>query len=227
MIRYSLITKKMQREFVLLQGNGCSWRRCTFCDYYTDMSNNPFLVNKKVLANVTGQFGVLDIINSGSCIELDEATVNLIAELVQEKPIHTLWFEAHWMYRYKLNDFAARFPGVAVKFRTGIETFDTHMRSRWNKGIPNSITVSNITRYFQGVCLLVGVVGQTREAISRDIEIAMACFEYISVNVFVENTTKEKRDNALVDWFIQEWGEKLRLSPKADILLYNTDLGVG
>ena len=34
LIRYSEITKGMKREFLLLQGTGCRWRKCTFCDYY-------------------------------------------------------------------------------------------------------------------------------------------------------------------------------------------------
>ena len=36
MQRYSLIHTKLPREFVLLQGTGCRWRQCTFCDYHTD-----------------------------------------------------------------------------------------------------------------------------------------------------------------------------------------------
>ena len=74
MERYALIHKKFPREFVLLQGTGCRWGKCTFCDYYTDVSNDPFEINKAVLSHVTGQYGVLDVINSGSGIELDKDT---------------------------------------------------------------------------------------------------------------------------------------------------------
>ena len=69
--RYSLIKTKMPREFLLLQGTGCRWRQCTFCDYHSDVSADPFIVNRDVLAMVTGETGVLDIINSGSAMELD------------------------------------------------------------------------------------------------------------------------------------------------------------
>ena len=227
MTRYSVISKKMPREFVLLQGQGCAWKRCTFCDYHTDVSDNPFSINKMVLGNVTGQFGVLDIINSGSCVELDERTLALIAEVVRKKRLHTLWFEAHWMYSDKLADLAARFPGVEVKFRAGVETFDSQTRRRWNKGMPDCVTADEVARYFQGICLLVGIKGQTRAAVSRDIELAMAHFEYFSVNAFVENTTDEKRDEAFLDWFVREWGRRLELHPAAEVLLRNTDLGVG
>ena len=61
MQRYSLITEKFPREFLLLQGTGCRWAKCTFCDYHTDANQSPFETNKKVLEQVTGVYGVLDI----------------------------------------------------------------------------------------------------------------------------------------------------------------------
>jgi len=85
MDRYALISTKMPREFVLLQGMGCRWRKCTFCDYHEDVSERPFEVNEPVLRQVTGQYGVLDVINSGSAMELDEETISLIKEVVKEK----------------------------------------------------------------------------------------------------------------------------------------------
>lgn len=74
MDRYSLIHTNMPREFVLLQGTGCKWKQCTFCDYHEDVSSNSFVVNESVLRQVTGQYGVLDVINSGSAMELDGDT---------------------------------------------------------------------------------------------------------------------------------------------------------
>ena len=65
MDRYARIDTKMPREFVLLQGTGCRWRKCTFCDYHTDVSAEPYTVNQEVLHLVTGAHGVLDGINSG------------------------------------------------------------------------------------------------------------------------------------------------------------------
>ena len=77
MERYSVINEKFPREFVLLQGTGCRWGKCTFCDYHSDTSEDPFLVNRPVLEQVTGCHGVLDVINSGSCLELDRQTVGV------------------------------------------------------------------------------------------------------------------------------------------------------
>ena len=85
MERYALISTKMPREFVLLQGTGCRWARCTFCDYHKDVSEEPYAVNAPVLDRVSGRFGVLDIINSGSAPELDEQTVSHIKRVVSEK----------------------------------------------------------------------------------------------------------------------------------------------
>ena len=76
MERYSLISEKFPREFLLLQGKGCRWRRCRFCDYYGDVGEDSVEVNRAVLERVTGEYGVLDIINSGSAMELDEQTLD-------------------------------------------------------------------------------------------------------------------------------------------------------
>ena len=225
--RYAKITEKMPREFCLLQGTGCKWKKCAFCDYFHDVSKNPFEVNKTVLAEVTGEYGVLDIINSGSCTELDEKTIELIKQTVNEKNIHTLWFEAHYMYRNSLDSFAKKFSGINVKFRTGIETFDANRRSKWQKGVGAEVTAEDVAKFFSGVCLLFAVEGQTRESVSADIELALEYFEYFSVNAFVENTTNLKRDDAIVEWFVQEWYDRLKNDSRAEVLLNNTDLGVG
>ena len=227
MERYALIDRVLPREFVLLQGTGCRWKRCTFCDYHGDVSDDPFAVNREVLAQVQGVYGVLDIINSGSAMELDEQTLGMIKEVVKEKKIHTLWFEAHYMYKNQLAKFAEQFDGVEVKFRCGVESFDGSLRERWKKGIAASVTVEEVAQYFQGVCLLCCTEGDSKERILRDIALAERYFEYASVNVFCENTTTVKRDEELVKWFVTEVYSKLKKSNKIEILINNTDLGVG
>ena len=227
MDRYALIRTKMPREFVLLQGTGCRWRKCTFCDYHEDVSECPFEVNKPVLRRVTGQYGVLDVINSGSAIELDADTIALIKEVVREKKIHTLWFEAHYMYRKKLASFAEQFAPVKVKFRCGVETFDPELRNAWKKGIPSSVSAQDIARYFQGICLLCCTQGETKEHILKDIELARQHFEYFSVNVFCNNHTEVKQDKELAIWFAQEVYPTIKEDTRIEILMENTDLGVG
>ena len=227
MDRYALIHTKMPREFVLLQGMGCRWRKCTFCDYHEDVSECPFEVNEPVLRQVTGQYGVLDVINSGSAMELDADTLALIKEVAREKKIHTLWFEAHYMYRKKLASFARQFAPVKVKFRCGVETFDPALRDAWKKGIPSSVSAQDIARYFQGICLLCCTQGETKEHILKDIELARQHFEYFSVNVFCNNHTEVKQDKELATWFAQEIYPKIKEDERIEILMENTDLGVG
>lgn len=227
MQRYSIITEKMPREFVLLQGTGCQWRKCTFCDYHTDTSDEPFLINQSVLEQVTGEYGVLDIINSGSAMELDAQTIALIQQIVKKKQIHTLWFEAHFMYRNRLKEFAGAFPDTDVKFRCGIETFDPELRSQWKKGIPAHVTPEDIARHFQGVCLLCCTQGETFEHILADIGTARQHFEYFSINLFNNNSTHIRQDDKLVKRFMQEIYPSIQDDPRIEVLIENTDLGVG
>ena len=227
MERYALISTKMPREFVLLQGTGCRWKKCTFCDYHEDVSEHPFQVNAPILRQVTGQYGVLDVINSGSALELDEDTLSLIKEVVKEKHIHTLWFEAHYMYRKKLADFARQFAPARVKFRCGVETFDAGLRDTWKKGIPSSVTPEDVACYFQGVCLLCCTQGESKEHIIKDIDIAKKHFEYFSVNVFCNNTTSVQQDAELASWFAREVYPRIKDEEGIEVLMENTDLGVG
>ena len=227
MDRYSLIHTKMPREFVLLQGAGCRWKKCTFCDYHEDVSSTPFAINEPVLRQVTGQYGVLDVINSGSAMELDSETIALIKEVVREKQIHTLWFEAHYMYRKKLKAFAEQFAPIQVKFRCGVETFDVELRDRWKKGIPSSVNPEDVAQYFQGVCLLCCTQGESKEHIMKDIETAKKHFEYFSVNVFCNNSTPVKQDAELAQWFAREVYPQIKDVDGIEVLMENTDLGVG
>ena len=227
MDRYALIHTKMPREFVLLQGAGCKWKKCTFCDYHEDVSEHPFTMNEPVLRQVTGQYGVLDVINSGSAMELDSETIALIKEVVKEKNIHTLWFEAHYMYRKKLASFAEQFAPIQVKFRCGVETFDASLRDAWKKGIPSSVTPEDVAKYFQGVCLLCCTQGESKEHIMKDIEIAQTHFEYFSVNVFCNNSTSVKQDKELAQWFAKEVYPRIKDEERIEVLMENTDLGVG
>lgn len=233
--RYSKIYKNFPREMILLQGTGCRLaKKCAFCDYYLDVSSDPYAINSPIIDLVTGEFGVLDVINSGSVPEIDFKTLTKIKEITLEKNIHTLWFEAHWMYRNKLEDIKKFFPNITVKFRTGVETFNSKIREKWGKKIPQEITASEIAKYFQGICLLFGIKGQTIEDIINDIEIADKYFEYFNVNIFNENTKSEGLiDKDLINKFLNEVYPKFRTKfekecgGKAELLINNTDLGVG
>ncbi len=226
MNRYAKITEKFPREFLLLKGTGCFHKKCLFCDYYLDADSHPFDLNREILDMVTGEFGTLDIINSGSVHEFDQETLCYIQKIVIEKKISTLWFEAHFAYHRRLFEIRQLFPNTNIKFRSGIESFDHSFRLKMNKGIPD-VSPKEIRRHFDGICLLVGVDGQTKEIVERDIYIAADLFEYFSVNIFCENTTSLKRDKPLIDWFIKEVYPVIKGFKNCEVLIDNTDLGVG
>ncbi len=227
LVRYAEITEKMPRESILIQGNGCVWKKCVFCDYYLDVSDSPFDVNMPAISSITGKFGVLDVSNSGSAMEIDGKTLHALAKKVDEKNIHTIWFEARWNYRYELDEFRKNFPHSTVKFRTGAETFNPKLRKKWKKGIPDSVTAYDISKFYNGVSLMVGLDGQTIDDVCKDIEMADELFEYFSLNVFTPNTTNQLPNKNLIDNFISNVYPALKENPKADVLLANTDWGIG
>ena len=105
MERYNRITNKNQREIVLLQGFPCFWGKCRFCDYTLDNSRNEeemTALNAEILSHVTGEFGVLEVINSGSCFEIPKETLELIRDIIYAKGIRRLFFEAPWCHRSRL-----------------------------------------------------------------------------------------------------------------------------
>jgi hypothetical protein len=227
MDRYSSINEHLKRELLLLQGLGCVWRKCTFCDYYEDKSNNPFELNKQIIDQITGIYRTVDIINSGSIFELDKKTKEYLKEKLIEKNIETMWCETHFIYRNKLDDIRKFFYPIKVKFRVGAETFDPILRDQWQKGIPFQYDAKDIAKYFDGVCLLVCVKGQTKEIIINDIKKAYDNFEYFNINVFNPNSTKEELDSDLLDWFKTYVYPKLLPYDNIEVLIDNTDLGVG
>lgn len=226
-IRYSKITEKLPREFILLQGQGCFWKKCAFCDYHKDVSADFLKINSDVIKKITGEFGELDVINSGSAMELDDKTLDLLIKKVDEKHIKNLWFEVHWAYRTRLKEFASKFKNAQVKYRTGIETFNPKLRTFWNKGIPENVTPEDVAKYFQSISLLVGTEKQTFETVIKDIETAEKYFERFMINIFFPNSTPIKPNYDLINKFMKEIYPKIKDNPKIEISLNITDLGVG
>ena len=230
--RYSKILEKNQREIVLLRGSGCKWRRCRFCDYHLDFcldEKENFILNSKVLSQVTGEFGRLEVINSGSFCDLDEATIALILETCLAKRITTLYFECHWLHRELITDFKKKFAdaGITVKMKIGVETFDSLFRESYlDKGMGNA-TAEEIAQYFQQVCLLQGLPGQSKESMLKDIALGLQHFERVCVNIMVANTKPILPDPQVVETFVKEIYPLYKDDERVDILLNNTDFGVG
>nr|WP_294467253.1 radical SAM protein [uncultured Sellimonas sp.] len=228
MDRYSKITNKNQREIVLLKAYPCVWGKCRFCDYIDDNSRDKegmLSLNREVLSHVTGEFGVLEVINSGSCFELPKETLEDIRTVVREKNIQKLFFEAHWIYRNRLDEMR-EFFGIPIVYKTGAETFDYDFREHYLNKHADFQDAEELSRYFDSPCLMVGIKGQTKEMIRNDIALLKQYFKLGTINVFTNNTTDVKRDEELVRWFLDEFGY-LEDDPSVEVLYENTDFGVG
>lgn len=230
--RYSVIEDKNPREIVLLRGRGCAWKRCRFCDYHLDMSRDEqanLALNSGVLAQVTGRFGRLEVINSGSFAELDETTIAEIERVCRDKGIRDLHVESHWIFRKTLPALRARFAalGVTLHVKIGVETFDADYRERvLDKGIDET-NPAKIAADFDDCCLLFGLAGQTVAGMQRDIETGLAHFDRVCVNIMVPNTTPVRPDDTVCAAFVRDVYPLYRDNPRVDILLENTDFGVG
>lgn len=226
--RYNIIKGKNAREIVLLKGFPCKYGKCAFCNYIEDNSTDEKEINKinfEELEKITGEIGVLEVINSGSVFELPKETLIKIREVVREKNIKKLYFEAYWAYKNRLNEIRNFFEGVEVIFKVGIETFDDDFRNNILRKNLFYIDVKEISEYFSSACLMVGIKGQTREMLKNDIEIGLKNFNQLTINVFVDNGTAVKRDDELVKWFEKEYVWLLD-EERVEVLNDNKDFGV-
>lgn len=230
--RYAVIEEKNKREIVMLRGRGCAWRRCRFCDYHLDSSPDEaanFALNREQLGKVTGLYRRLEVINSGSFVDLDEATMDLIEQVCVEKAVREVHFECHWMHREAIDLLRQRFAarGVGVKVKIGVETFDALFRESYlMKGIDVE-DPAKIREYFDEVCLLFGIPGQTAESMERDIETGLRYFERICINIMQKNLRPVKPDPSVIAVFDRELYPKYIRDPRIDILMENTAFGVG
>ena len=230
MERYSVINEKRKREIVLLRGSGCVYKKCTFCDYYTDSSKDNednFKLNREVLCRVTGEYGDLEVINSGSVFELDQKTLELIKEVCLEKKISTIHFEAHYLYKDKIADLRKSFSDFNLKMKLGLETFDYDLReNKLKKGIAEKAP-EIISKGFDEANFLFGIRGQTVKTMEKDIQLGLKYFERICLNIMCENSSPVLPDNDVIKDFKDKLYPIYKDDPGIDILINNTDFGVG
>ncbi len=230
MERYSIITDKNPREIVLLRGRGCVWRRCPFCDYHLDCSSDEeanFRLNGEVLAKVTGVYSDLEVINSGSVFELGDRTLDLIKSVAREKRIKTLHFESHYLYRDKIPGLREFFDGCELRMKLGLETFDYGFRENVLKKGIDVRDPAEIAKNFDEANFLFGITGQSAQSMLEDIRLGLEYFSRICVNVMCENSTPVKPDRDVIGVFMREVYPLYKDNPRVDILVNNTDFGVG
>lgn len=231
--RYSVIEEKNLREIVLLRGSGCRYRLCTFCDYHLDFSRNQEAndrLNREILAKVSGRYGKLEVINSGSFCDLSRTTMETIRETASTKGIREIHFESHWMHRAEIPALREFFgeAGIAIKIKIGVETFDADYRERiLCKGIDETDPAVIAAAGFDEVCLLQGLTGQSASSMTEDIETGLAHFERVCVNIMNENSTSIHPDEAVIGEFLREVYPIYQENPRVDLLIDNLDFGVG
>ena len=228
MERYNIITEKFPREIVLLKSRPCAYGKCTFCDYIGDNSTNIAemnQLNKEVLSNVKGLYDTFEVINSGNIFDLPKETLEMIKLKLSEHEFKKLFAEAHWIFRDHLYKMRQRLD-IDIMFKTGVESFDYDFREKvLKKGAPFQ-SVEELKKYFDSPCIMVGIKGQTKDMIRRDIDIVLNQFNHATVNVYCENTTIIKPDGQLKEWFYDEykWLDDVK---HLEVLWNKTDFGVG
>lgn len=228
MDRYSEIKNKNNREIVLLKGFPCVWGKCSFCDYTLDNDNDEVEMNKlnfEVLEKVTGKHKVLEVINSGSCFELPKDTLEKIRSVIKEKNIEKLFLESHWSYKNRLDEMR-RFFNIPIVFKIGVESFDNDFRNNFLNKNAKFKSIDELKSYFDSPCMMVGIKGQTKEMIDKDMDIVLNNFKHATINVFINNTSSVSRDEELVNWFKEKY-KFLDEKENIEVLYNNTDFGVG
>lgn len=229
MQRYSKIIDKIPREIVLLKSLPCIYGKCSFCNYILDNSidvNEINSTNIEVLKQITGEFGMLEVINSGSVFEIPKEILNRIKQIADAKRIKVLYFEVYYGYRKRLDEMRKFFSNQEIRYCIGLETFDDNFREQiLNKPFPSN-DIKKLSQEFYNCRLLICITGQTKEQIINDIQLAEKYFKEVTINVFVNNDTKITRDDNLVDWFVNKIYPNIKNKQNFEILIDNKDLGV-
>lgn len=229
MNRYSIIENKNKREIVLLKSFPCPWGKCSFCDYIDDNSNDEqemISLNRQILSKVQGIYGKLEVINSASVTCLPKQTLEDIKKVAFEKNIKSLYFEILYIEKNKIDEIREFFKGIDLYFKCGIETFDEEFR---NKVLNKRFVIDsygNTAKLFSNICLMVGIKGQNKEMIDKDIEIGEKYFSNLCINIYTPNTTKIEQDRDIIKYFIEKYSY-LDKKENIEILYENTDFGVG
>lgn len=229
LVRYAVYRGKHPREVVLLKGLPCVWSRCSFCDYIDDNTTDRGWIRQvaeEQLAKVTGEFGRLQVINSGSIQELPDDVQGLIRDVLTERGITEFWTESYWAYR-KDYEATRQYFGVPTYLFLGVETFDDDLRNGVLNKSMHWKSPDEVAAATDSICLLIGFRGQTKDIIRRDVDLLLSKFRYGIINLFTENRLSAGLlDPDIKAWFREEYAA-LEIEPNVNVLWHNTDFGVG
>ena len=111
--------------------------------------------------------------------------------------------------------------------KLGLETFDWDFReNRLQKGIPEQ-DPALISQNFEEANFLFGLSGQTVHSMEQDIALGLCYFERICINIMCPNTTPITPDEHVISLFLEQLYPKYKDNHRIDILIQNTDFGVG
>ena len=146
-------------------------------------------------------------------------------QIIEEKKIHTLYFESHYLYKNKVQEMRDYF-GIQIIVKIGIESFNDEFRNQvLNKNVHYE-SIEELKQNFDSPCLMVGIQGQTKEMIDQDMALLQKYFDYGTISVYRNNSTPIKRDDELIEWFMNKY-QYLIDDPRYDFLYDPTDFGVG
>ena len=169
----------------------------------------------------------MEVINSGSVFELDGKTMELIKSICRKKGISTIHFESHYLYKKKIPALRQEFKEFDLKMKLGLETFDYDFRENTlKKGIKEK-KEEIISEYFDEANFLFGISGQTIQSMEQDIQLGLKYFERICINIMCRNSTEINPDKQVISDFINKLYPKYMDNERIDILINNTDFGVG
>ena len=172
---------------------------------------------------------MLEAINSGSIFELNQRSRKELLDTCIKKNIKRLIIESHYMYYRQIAEFRKECKelGIDLKVKGGVETFDEDFREDIMKKGFGRPTLEQLKEVFDEINLLVGVKGQNIEQVKKDLEIGINNFERICVNLYKEMDDIMEADEELKKEFIREVYPLYKENSKVDILIENTDFGVG
>ena len=84
-----------------------------------------------------------------------------------------------------------------------------------------------IAKYFDEVCLLFGLPGQSVESMQNDINIGLEYFERVCINIMEKNSKQILPDDRVKQLFMDNIYKEYIGNDRVDILINNTDFGIG